>query len=155
DRSRAGIPVSVAVAVALIAPFRAALAVPGAAQSFALQLHQALGSKADHLAQECRIGALLQKRSKGDLVVGHRGDPQIRVACRNPTLLRIATVAADRPACARLLAVAPAGRSAASYTITRDTTKSDAAVDIVKCCNHPHRSGFRLAYCERLLRQPF
>src|SRR5205823_781342 len=95
---------------------------PGAAQSFALQLHQALGSKADHLAQECRIGALLQKRSKGDLVVGHRGDPQIRVACRNPTLLRIATVAADRPACARLLAVAPAGRSAASYTITRDTT---------------------------------
>jgi short-chain Z-isoprenyl diphosphate synthase len=31
-------------------------------------------------------------------------------------------VAADRPACARLLAVAPAGRSAASYTITRDIT---------------------------------
>ena len=33
-------------------------------------------------------------------------------------------MAADRPACARLLAVAPAGRSAASYTITRDTTRS-------------------------------
>jgi putative transposase len=32
-------------------------------------------------------------------------------------------VAANRPARARLLAVAPAGRSAASYTITRDTTK--------------------------------
>jgi hypothetical protein len=32
-------------------------------------------------------------------------------------------VAADRPACARLVAVAPAGRSAASYTITRDTTR--------------------------------
>jgi len=31
-------------------------------------------------------------------------------------------MAANRPACARLLAVAPAGRSAASYTITRDTT---------------------------------
>ena len=31
-------------------------------------------------------------------------------------------MAADRPACARLLAVAPAGRSAASYTIRRDTT---------------------------------
>jgi hypothetical protein len=43
----------------------------------------------------------------------------------NPTLLRIATMAANRPACARLLAVAPAGRSAASYTITRDTTRSD------------------------------
>jgi hypothetical protein len=45
---------------------------------------------------------------------------------RNPTLLRIATVAADRPACARLLAVAPAGRSTASYTITRDTTAATA-----------------------------
>src|SRR5437660_1252960 len=33
-------------------------------------------------------------------------------------------MAADRPACARLLAVAPAGRSAASYTITRDTTEA-------------------------------
>ena len=32
-------------------------------------------------------------------------------------------MAANRPACARLLAVAPAGRSAASYTITRDTTE--------------------------------
>jgi hypothetical protein len=37
-------------------------------------------------------------------------------------------VAADRPACARLLAVAPAGRSAASYTITRDTTQRIAAM---------------------------
>jgi hypothetical protein len=33
--------VAVTVAVALVAPLRAALAVPGAAQSFALQLHQA------------------------------------------------------------------------------------------------------------------
>jgi hypothetical protein len=39
------------------------------------------GSKADHLAQECRVGALLQKRTKGDLVVDHRGDPRVRVAC--------------------------------------------------------------------------
>src|SRR4030088_2513801 len=64
DCSRAGLPVAVAVAVALVAPLRAALAMPGAAQSFALQLHQALGGKADHLAQEGRIGALLQKRTK-------------------------------------------------------------------------------------------
>src|SRR6266850_232226 len=113
DRSRAGLAVAVAVAiaVALVAPLPAALAVPGAAQGFALQLHQALRGKADHLAQECRVGALLQKRTKGDLVVGHRGDPRVRVACCNPTLLRIAAVAANRPACARLLAVAPAGRS--------------------------------------------
>src|SRR5207248_2533139 len=30
---------------------------------------------------ECGIGALLQKRTKGDLLVGHRGDPRVRVAC--------------------------------------------------------------------------
>ncbi|HEY5209305.1 MAG TPA: hypothetical protein VIJ42_07660, partial [Stellaceae bacterium] len=47
----------------------------------------------------------------------------VRVACCNPTLLGIAAVAANRPACARLVAVAPAGRSAASYTTTRDTTE--------------------------------
>jgi hypothetical protein len=36
-------------------------------------------------------------------------------------------VAADRPAFARLLAVAPAGRSTASYTITRDATDGRAS----------------------------
>jgi len=72
-------------------------------QGFALQLHQALRGKADHLAQECRVGALLQKRTKGDLVVGHRGDPRVRVACCTQPLLRIAAVAANRPACARPL----------------------------------------------------
>ena len=39
-------------------------------------------------------------------------------------------MAANRPACARLLAVAPAGRSAASYTITGDTTAAGAAPNI-------------------------
>src|SRR3954447_1714306 len=97
-----------------------ALAVARAAQRIGFQLHQAFGGKADHLAQECRVGALLQKRAKGDLVVGHRGDPRVRGASRNPTLLRIAMVAAGRGACARLVAVAPGGRSAASYTITRE-----------------------------------
>src|SRR3546814_13923588 len=67
---------------------------------------------------ECRVGALLQKRAKGDLVIGHRGGPRVRVACRNPTLPKIATVATDRPADARSLAVAPAGRSVASYDRT-------------------------------------
>jgi len=37
-------------------------------------------------------------------------------------------VAADRPACARLLAVALAGRSAVSYTTTGDTTYSPGSV---------------------------
>src|SRR5437763_16929178 len=123
--TRAGLPITVAVAITLVAPLRVALAVARAAQRIGFQLHQAFGGKADHLAQECRVGALLQKRAKGDLVVGHRGDPRVRVASRSPTLLRIATVAANRPACARLLAVAPAGRSATSYTVTRDTTQGE------------------------------
>src|SRR5213079_626392 len=76
-----GLPVPLAVAIALVAPPRTAFAVPGAAQRFTLQLHHALGGKADHLAQECGIGALLQKRTKGDLLIGHRGDPRVRVAC--------------------------------------------------------------------------
>src|SRR3954447_23148849 len=100
-----------------------ALAVARAAQRIGFQLHQAFGGKADHLAQECRVGALLQKRAKGDLVVGHRDDPRVRVAPPTPPLLRTATVPINRPACARLVAVAPAGRSAASYTTRRDTTK--------------------------------
>src|SRR5438045_1713138 len=135
DVTRTGLPVTVPAAIALVAPLRTAFAVPGAAQRFTLQLHHALGGKADHLAQECGIGALLQKRTKGDLLVGHRGDPRVRVACRNPTLLRIATMAANQPACASLLAVAPAGRPAASYTITRDTTGSLSS----RCFNHSLR----------------
>src|SRR5712692_4241048 len=122
DGAGAGLPVSLAVAVALVAPIGAALTGPGAAQALGLQRHQALGRKADHLAQECYIRALLQQRAKGDLVFGHRGDPRVRVACRNTTLPKIATVAAARPAGATAKRLASAGRSTASYTTIRDTT---------------------------------
>src|SRR3546814_2830065 len=54
DRAGTGLPVPVAVAVAMVTPFGAALAMAGAAQALALQLHQPLGRKADHLAQEDR-----------------------------------------------------------------------------------------------------
>ena len=43
-----------------------------AGQPLDLQLHQALGSEADHLAQKIGIGALFQKRAKGHHLVGHR-----------------------------------------------------------------------------------
>ncbi len=76
DRAGPGLPVAIAIAVAMIGPALAALAVAGAAQGVGLQLHQALRGKADHLAQQCRVGTLLQKLAKGDLVVGHRGDLQ-------------------------------------------------------------------------------
>ena len=56
----------------MVDPLRAALAVGGAGQPLDLQLHQALGGEADHLAQEVGIGALFQKRAKRHDLVGHR-----------------------------------------------------------------------------------
>ena len=65
DRTRTGLPVTVAVAIALVAPLRTAFAVPGTAQRFTLQIHHALGGKADHLAQECGIGPLSPEAHEG------------------------------------------------------------------------------------------
>ena len=116
DRAGAGVPVAVAVAVALVAALGAALAGSGAAQPLGLQRHQPFGGKADHLAQETGVRTLFQQFAKGDLVVGHRGGPRVRVACYNPTLPGAATVATcvttavDKwPAYAKLSTVAPAG----------------------------------------------
>jgi hypothetical protein len=74
DRPGAGLPDPVAIAVALRQPVRRALAIAGAGQTLHLELHQPLGGKADHLAQQISVGTLLQKLAKGDAVVGHRGD---------------------------------------------------------------------------------
>ena len=65
--------IPVAIAVALRQPVRRALAIAGAGQALHLELHQPLGGKADHLAQEIGVGTLLQKLAQGDAVVGHRG----------------------------------------------------------------------------------
>jgi len=43
-----------------------------AGQSLNLQLHQPLGSKADHLAQQIGVGTLFQKCAKVPDLVGHR-----------------------------------------------------------------------------------
>jgi hypothetical protein len=60
DCADPGLPVAVAKTVAMIGSPGAALTVAGAAQSVGLQGHQPFGSKADHLAQERRVRALLQ-----------------------------------------------------------------------------------------------
>ena len=53
-----------------------ALGIPGAVrragQALNIELHQALRGKADHLAQQIGVGALLQKRAEVHHVVGHR-----------------------------------------------------------------------------------
>ncbi len=84
---RAGprLPRPVAVAIALGDPLRIALAMGGAGQTLDFQLHQALGGKADHLAQKIGIGALFQKRAKAHHVVGHRWFLESGWR-RNPTL---------------------------------------------------------------------
>ncbi len=84
DGACPGFPISLAVAVALIGPSGAALARCSPAGRLGLQLHEALGGKADHLAQECRVGAFLQQRAKGSLVIGHRGGPRVQVVSRQP-----------------------------------------------------------------------
>ena len=77
---RAGpcLPIAVAIAVALSQAVRRALARRRAGAAFNVQLHQPLGRKADHPAQEIRVGGLLQKRLKGHSLVGHRRAPRLR-----------------------------------------------------------------------------
>jgi len=73
SKTRARLPRSVAVAVALVDPLAAAFAVGGAGEACYLQLHQPLGREADHVTQEIGVRALLQERTKRHRVVCHRG----------------------------------------------------------------------------------
>ena len=77
-----GLPVPLPIAVPLVHPLGAALAMAGAAGPIGIQLHQPMGGKADHLAQKRRVRALLQKLPKGNPLVGHRGvlGSELRVA---------------------------------------------------------------------------
>lgn len=72
DRAGAGLPVTVAIAVALGEPPGVLLAEGRAGQSADFQLHQPLGGEADHLAQNVGVGGLLHERAKVHHLVGHR-----------------------------------------------------------------------------------
>src|SRR4029077_5752743 len=80
-------PVALPVAVALGQSQRVLLAIgrPGAGPYF--HLHQSLGGKADHLAQQIRIGALLYERAQVHHVIGHRWFLRIRLS-QPPDLYR-------------------------------------------------------------------
>jgi hypothetical protein len=70
----AGLPVALAVAVALVDPALAALAMGGAGgQAGHLQRHEAFGSEVDHLTQQVGVERLLEQPAHGHRVVGHRG----------------------------------------------------------------------------------
>ena len=79
DCAGAGLPVAVAIAVALGEPLGAPLAIGRAGQPGDLHLHQPLGGKADHLAQQIGVGGLLDQRLQVHRRVGHRSVPRIRL----------------------------------------------------------------------------
>ena len=79
DRAGAGRPIALAVAVALRQPLGALLAIAGAGHAADLQLHQPLGGKADHLAQQIGVGRLLDQALQVHDLVGHRWSPRIRL----------------------------------------------------------------------------
>ena len=60
-RAGAGLPVPLAVAVALNQALEVLLAIGGSGQPLDLQLHQPLGGKADHLAQQISVRGLLHE----------------------------------------------------------------------------------------------
>jgi len=72
-RPGARLPISVAIAVALSEPVGRARAMRSAGLGANLELHQSLSRKADHLAQNIRVGGLLHKRAKVHHLVGHWG----------------------------------------------------------------------------------
>ena len=80
------LPVPITIAVALDQTLGALLAVGRASQAADLQLHQPFGRKADHLAQQIDVGALLHQPAQGHHLVGHRGALGFGVGARNPTL---------------------------------------------------------------------
>jgi hypothetical protein len=64
--------IPVAVAVALGQTLGILLAVGRSGLAFDFQLHQPLGGKADHLAQQVGVWGLLHERAKVHHLVGHR-----------------------------------------------------------------------------------
>jgi hypothetical protein len=87
DRAGPRLPVAIAIAVAVVRPLGAALAVRGAGEATDLELHQPLRGEADHLAQEIGVRALLQQRAKAHHLIGHRRvlGSRCRFSDQNPT----------------------------------------------------------------------
>ena len=71
DGTGAGLPVTFAVAVAMGQAIGRTSTVWGAGEALDIELHQALGGEADHLAQEVGVCRLLQQATEVHGVVGH------------------------------------------------------------------------------------
>jgi len=73
DSAGPRLPVPIVIAVALVAALGRTFARGCGAERLRLQRYQPLGGKADHRAQKTRVGGLLQKRGKRNLVIGNLG----------------------------------------------------------------------------------
>jgi hypothetical protein len=80
-----GLPIALAVPVALNQAVRRLLAITRAGQATDLHLHQPLGGKRDHVAQNIRVRGLLDQRAQVHHGIGHRGSfRQVRVLQPKP-----------------------------------------------------------------------
>jgi hypothetical protein len=86
DRPGPRLPDPVAVAVALRQPIRALLAPRRSGLAADVELHEPLGSEAEHLTHQIGVGRLLQQPLKGHHLVGHRFGAPVQVDLHNPTL---------------------------------------------------------------------
>jgi hypothetical protein len=72
DHTGAGLPVPLAVAVAMGEAIGGASTARRTGEALDLQFHQALSGEANHLAQEVSVGGLLQQITEVHGLVGHR-----------------------------------------------------------------------------------
>jgi hypothetical protein len=120
-RSRAGLPVAVAIAVALDKPIGGLLAVARTRQAADLHLHQPPGGKRDHLAQNIRVRGLLDQRAQVHHRIGHRGSPGSSFATQTYPKTTVTTRAAGRTLQCNIQSARPASSATTrSYTTSRD-----------------------------------
>ena len=122
DCAGAGLPVAIAIAVALDKPIGGLFAVTGARQAAYLHLHQPPGGKRDHLAQNIRIRGLLDKCAQVHHGIGHRGSPGSSFATQTYPKTTVTTCAAGRT----LRRNVESARPASSATLRTYTTYRDA-----------------------------
>ena len=123
DRAGAGLPVAIAIAVALDEPVGGFLAVRGARQAANLHLHQPPGGIGDHVAQNIRIRGLLDQRAQVHHGIGHRGSPGSGFATQTYPKITVTTRADGRT----LQRNIESARPASCATVRSYTTCWDAA----------------------------
>jgi hypothetical protein len=143
DRAGPGLPVAVAVAVALHQAVGVLLAVRRACQRADLDLHQPLGREGDHLPQQVGIRRLFHERTQVHHLIGHRWSLGSRLVSQpdpNPE------IAGDHRKPAHSLrrctgSALASGLATASYTTAGDMTGSSPPPCCAAVPAHAQRPG--------------